>query len=966
MSHYARNQACRRPLSGWPFCLFILFFLLWAPWDATGQEQGYNASFHNIPLGEALKQVAEESQIPLVYSTDLVSPHKTDCVIASPQFEDLLRCILKQSNLGYIQLSSGAYVIKEKEIPEPRYGYFAGTVIDQERRIPIPDAHVLVSNEHGKLGSTTNNAGQFIFPKMLAGNYTVSTSHIGYENWQGSIIVLPEQDIQHDILLEPESILIAPIVIDGLQNRRHIERLENEELRAEDDFAGGAARNPVALLKRAETLTGVSVNDATADIHLQGSRTGAHQLRLNGAPIFLPRNAVGIISPISTFALSKLTIHKAGYGVNLGSQTAGVIQGEYKLDMANQLAVQLDQHSLNLRLQRYAIPNKEGSATFMLALRQSMWNVYPPPELKNTISNWGAPDLFQFSAPGRIYVFATENILEQQSSQLHPDLSFNYFDLHGATRIRLNAQETLTASYYAGRTELDSGDTQFLTAPPLSVGISSRDKYTWRYNVGQIRYNYMLSSRSLLSGQFRYSETTIDHGYGAIATMMNAENAPIEDTDVFFDPRGENLDDSNRISELGGEVSLDFALHTHHVQVGLETAITQSRFRLILFRMLEQQPSSFSILDSVAVFVAPYINLNRSESERIAFFVQDTITLGANWEANVGVRTTLFHHKLYSEPRLSLRYDRFSTPDKALSFKTSIGIYRQFINQADISTLNSFKLLPTTRIWFPLDRTVRPPHTTLISQAVVWKPRASLTLRLEGYIDVDGEELVMNYQTTPDVFDIENYDNNQDGIQESFPAIFPVLEREQQDFLTYATSRKHGIQAVLGWNRATFSTELQYSFSHATRKGEGLFGGQTHPVPWNEPHRASIHVNYMPPSPFSATMRMKGVWGRPWGFQRAYYDYFGSRESTRYRLNFDFGSPADHVLPPLYQLDLSVAYTHTLENAEFQFRLDLLNALNRKNVIDWRLIYDLTRSTLVKKPRYLYGAMPVIAIGARF
>ena len=83
-------------------------------------------------------------------------------------------------------------------------------------------------------------------------------------------------------------------------------------------------------------------------------------------------------------------------------------------------------------------------------------------------------------------------------------------------------------------------------------------------------------------------------------------------------------------------------------------------------------------------------------------------------------------------------------------------------------------------------------------------------------------------------------------------------------------------------------------------------------------------------------------------------------------MGFDFGSPSDHVLPSLHQVDISLAYTHKKNDSLIQIRLDLLNALNTRNVIDWRLVYDTRQGTLVRKPRYLYDIMPGFAIRAEF
>jgi hypothetical protein len=45
-------------------------------------------------------------------------------------------------------------------------------------------------------------------------------------------------------------------------------------------------------------------------------------------------------------------------------------------------------------------------------------------------------------------------------------------------------------------------------------------------------------------------------------------------------------------------------------------------------------------------------------------------------------------------------------------------------------------------------------------------------------------------------------------------------------------------------------------------------------------------------------------------------------------------------LPPIYQLDLSAAYTHQITGSSLQLRADLLNVLDRRNVAEWYLWFD--------------------------
>jgi hypothetical protein len=244
-------------------------------------------------------------------------------------------------------------------------------------------------------------------------------------------------------------------------------------------------------------------------------------------------------------------------------------------------------------------------------------------------------------------------------------------------------------------------------------------------------------------------------------------------------------------------------------------------------------------------------------------------------------------------------------------------------------------------VWLPVDGTLRPPLAYHLSQALLLTPASSWTLRFEAYYKHQAHGIVLNHTlpdslgTAPDVLDTS-----------------PFLERAQ--------GRAYGAAASAAWRTRRLRTEVSYEYSHATRRSEALFEGRTVPVPWNEPHRLNLAFDWLPTPALTASARWQGVWGRPWGFRRAYYDYLAADPETRVHGPHDFGHPEDHVLPPLYQLDVSVAYTMPAGPARLQIRADVLNVLDRDNVADWRLVYE--DGSLQKVARPLYPRMPAVAV----
>ena len=76
--------------------------------------------------------------------------------------------------------------------------------------------------------------------------------------------------------------------------------------------------------------------------------------------------------------------------------------------------------------------------------------------------------------------------------------------------------------------------------------------------------------------------------------------------------------------------------------------------------------------------------------------------------------------------------------------------------------------------------------------------------------------------------------------------------------------------------------------------------------------------------------------------------------------------PEEHQLPAVHQVDLSVAYTHTLRSTRVQLRADAINLLGFNNVADWGLVHNADETAdsglLVVKERATLPVTPSLAI----
>ena len=122
-----------------------------------------------------------------------------------------------------------------------------------------------------------------------------------------------------------------------------------------------------------------------------------------------------------------------------------------------------------------------------------------------------------------------------------------------------------------------------------------------------------------------------------------------------------------------------------------------------------------------------------------------------------------------------------------------------------------------------------------------------------------------------------------------------------------------------------FQSKFSESPALASRIGDKAFYGQL-AGGGEEGKMSSVKKNGTSNGLFGG--RWKGIWGRAWGFRQSYYDFLGAHPSLsvvipeqiqvdvrKHVVAYRLDHPEEHILPPVYQLDLSVGYAHRLGGA---------------------------------------------------
>ncbi|MEZ4699116.1 MAG: carboxypeptidase-like regulatory domain-containing protein [Rhodothermales bacterium] len=911
----------------------------------------------HIPLANALETLIAQTNVNLVYESDLVAGKETYCQIEAAPIEQVLACLLRDTGLDYLRLSSGTYVLIADSKAAGDFGALTGQVVDANTGEPLSDAHVLLADASG--GAVTNQAGRFAFNRLKPGRYPIAISYVGYRHTVDTLSVEAGGSTAIRIALEEEAIITAPIVVSDMNWRLPSESLQETERDAKAIADAPSAGGDVT--RSLNTIIGIRVGDAMADVHVQGGEAGDHAYVLDGAPIFIPIPNGGVIGPFSPFALGRLTVRKAGYSVRYGSNLAGVIEAEHALGGGPAaLTVQADPLSLNARWKGQWGDRNGLHASWMLAGRKSIWNVIHPASLESHFSQWSAPDLFLLDTLTPASLVETEEQGEHQNTfRLLPDSltagrssearirdDFNFGDLHGAMRVAFTPSKSLYASFYRGSNTFGNVDAiaQSFAGEHArnTTPLQFESVYRWSNAMGQVRYESVIGKAAFASvggwvSRFDLSQY-FERNYGEYGGDDEEEDdAPAPGSGATWTHAATN--DVNTIDEFGMRAEVNYSpVSSHFITAGIENRFSSSAFALELPGARGPNPISRGRA------------LIQSDHQRSSLYAEDLIGLGLRTHLEVGIRLTHLGNEatVYAEPRAALRYDAAEGPLGPWAFRSAVGIFRQFVNQYDVAAIDVNAVLPYMRFWLPVDDGLRPPKAYHATAALLLMPAPTWQVRFESYYKNQPHQLVIDYA----------------GLAQN--TINTPYWSRQGEILTGARGFAYGAAVSIEKKTDHLVAAASYEYSVAKQQIANRFGGAWLPTSWNVPHRVTLSMDATPAPNWTTSIRWQASIGRLWAFREAYYNYLEPVAATQLFAPFDLSDPTAHRLPMYNRLDASLAYTRRVNDANVQVRLSLANLLAHTNVDEWSLAYDETAGTYRVVERPLAPFLPTITVRLGF
>ncbi len=909
--------------------------------------QSHSTGAAELDLVEALVRFQEAWGVDLIYDIRHLGGKYTAWTypVGSSATQDLTT-LLDRTGLVWFRLPSGTLSIRPRRNV---YARLRGNVIDASLGTTMPGATVRIMETSDSVASDelpTDSDGRFLFLRRYPGEYLVQVSYLGYRTQEQKVVIWPDSSVNVEFKMEVQPINLEPLIVLGDAHLREME-LPFRDIMLADDVTRISGMGTADIIRNINDIAGVRVSEVSSDLHIQGGKAGETQFLLDGSPIYEPVHSFGFTGAFNANAIGRVSVDKAGFGAAKGSYLAGVINAEHAVQDENTLPVDMlfDPMNINARVNAAFTVRGRTRVEFLGAFRKSIWenwwSTIRSGSIDNLLQSWNNPDVFLLQAS--LYPVKALNpiyydiLINRLSKVPAADIPFiDYTDLHLASRIQFKRHHSLNASFYLGDNKMHGR--QLIAAVAEEVedqATTDPDRYDWTNSNGQLTWTYLATDKAVVKTQMRGSHYSLRHTYAG----LDRQNAELIPRGLFF--LGERLfidaaptDDGNRITEVVLESSAEIDHDAGTLLAGFESINTWHSFRI---------PTIF-----------PRTISHTRASHRLALHVEEELDLNRSLMVTAGSRFTYLASsgKWYLEPRFSAQWKVFLGDRLRFNVRGATGVYSQFLNQFDVSTISPSTLVPSTRFWMPVDGSLPPPKAFHHSLRVSVQMLPNWSIRFERYVKDQRRLYRIDYPTLWVADTEETLDERVQYIQ------------TQAGFIALAKGFAWGNAYILARNTQALKTSVRYEYSVAEREYGFRDSVRVMPVPWSEPHRLEFALDWKPHAHLLLSARWRGGWGRIWGFRQPYYDLLATdvRQGLRFGVH-EFRDPTRraHRLDPFKRFDVGLAYSRPVGGTELRLRIDVLNVTNRLNEADRNLyeatpIHDETGPTVIlTETRYLLG-----------
>lgn len=325
----------------------------------AAEDKKFNVTAQSLP--KALQDFAKQAGIQIIYSHDLLNSMTSEGVSGKLTTIEGLKKILSKSGMTFEKMDDNSFVVKKAKAKKQKLSFNDTTSVSPKSSVsnaPSSDGqaslsgHVTEMNSGGNLpgalvriietGQTaiTDALGNFRFPSVTPGNYTLSISYLGFASRISEITLERAEDLEEEYSLGKALGDLDEIVVFGTRSARalalNLQRTaeNNSEVISADmlgNFTGTTISEALRRVSGVAFQRDPSTGDGT-NIYIRGLAPEMNTVKLNGLilPVSQGKGRTNNLSNILADSVAKITIHKSLLPSHDSQGTGGLVEIETK------------------------------------------------------------------------------------------------------------------------------------------------------------------------------------------------------------------------------------------------------------------------------------------------------------------------------------------------------------------------------------------------------------------------------------------------------------------------------------------------------------------------------------------------------------------------------------------------------------------------------------------------------------
>jgi len=816
-------------------------------------------------------------------------------------------------------------------------GSVSGTVSDSTTGKPISDVNVTIL-QTGQ-GTSSGSDGRFEFLPVSEGEYAIEFSHIGYQKKIISgVEVEAGERTQLNVKLVESFIELETVEINAMrfQQSRDDTRTSVIQLRPESaQQLPGAGED---VMRTLQALPGVVTrSDFSSQMVIRGGGPDQNLIIMDDIEVFNPYRLYGLISMFNPETVSEIDLMTGGFPVQYGDRLSAVLEvtnREGRRDKSIEGHVNTNITNANIVLEGKTPAGIEGS--YLISARRTYYDLIAGPIARSM-------DLVQ------------DDVAFPNFTDFQTKLTIGPYNNH---RFYINTLLSRDA------VNIVSGERR---PTPDSIAVVDQTDHNvlgaaWQYSPSDNFYSKLNVSwyRNVGDSDFeaRFLDPSLDREDFVRVPGVN-------------DYRMYELDISSLYEFQKTSVSQELSYTTGSHELtgggGIDVLLTRINWRADLGQRLKE------LLDEMNVPLVDELSQARRYA-RVFGYVQDRWRLSSRLVIEPGLR--IDYYSLLEEAFLSPRISASLAVDGRSTLRFSTGRFLQSPGYE--------KIFGQTQFFDLTDRqtvvNLQPEEAIHYIAGIDRRFSNSLYMRIEGYYK-DFTNLIAADKVTGTRYVVDplpEYDQRRpEGWTEPYPVeIDSITVNPNNDASGYA----YGVELFLEKQPADVDDRLtgwvSYTYSVANRNQYG----RTLPFDFDQRHTLNVVMQYR----LSNSLELGARWRYGSGFPHTPPVGIRPRISVvedngemirevqtdsqgNVIFNVDRGDFANRNtarLPDYSRIDVRLNWHTTVWGLNWLFYLDVINILNRRNVLNYR--YSVEDAEIIERASTMFPVLPTFGISFRF